>query len=185
MWQIIGTISLAIVLLLGLAILLRNPHDRTRSISSFIATKPHYFLAMALALSIAGAAFYGFLVFWLVPTYEMPTITYWILGIAFAAQLCVAWTPSSSSKHAWKNSIHTVGGIIVGCAMVICIWLLVLYGSNLSPVGHTMATIAAINTSVCFVLLSIGLWRYKQLVLISEVALISVFSTALLVLCWA
>lgn len=139
---------------------------------------------MALVLTLGGAAFYGFLAFWLVPTYELPAITNWILGVAFVAQLCVAWTPASLTKASWKNRIHTIGGMVVGSAMVISIWILVLYGSNISPVAYAIVTFAAIDTVICFIVLLLGIWRYKQLIFVSEVAMIGVFSIALLVLCW-
>lgn len=181
-WQIIGIISLCTVLALGLAILLRNPRDHTRSISSFVATKPHYFLAMALSLTVGGAAFYGFLIFWLIPTHEMPSVTYWIIGIAFVAQLGIAWTRASHVERSWANRVHTIGGIIVGSAMVVCIWLLVLYGRNLTPITYAVTTFAAISTIICFIVLLIGIWRYKQLIFISEAAMIGVFSIAMLVL---
>lgn len=74
---------------------------------------------------------------------------------------------------------------MVGSAMVMSIWILVLYGSDISPAAYAIATFAAINTIVCFIVLLLGLWRYKQLIFVSEVVMIGVFSIALLVLCWA
>lgn len=182
-WQIIGIASLTLVLLFGLAVLLRNPTKSADTISLHIASKRHYFIIAALLLTFAGGAFYGFLLFWLLPSYQLPNFVYWVIISSFFAQLIVAWIPANSLRERSKvKTLHTFGGILVGTAMIICIWAVVLFGNNIPSISYAVAIITAIVGTVCYITLILGLWRYKQLLLISEITMIGLFSITLLLL---
>lgn len=135
---------------------------------------------MGTLLSLIGAAFYAFLIFWLIPAYSLPNITYWIVIVSLIAQFVIAWTPTGATAKLTK--IHTAAGIIVGTAMLICIWIAALLGSPLGPVTSVLLWPAAVITSVCYALLILGIGRYKQLLMPGEVVMIAVFSVALLAL---
>lgn len=179
-WQLVGLLSLIITLAGGLTILIRNPTQTSDSISYHIASKPHYFMLMGLVLTVAGFAFYGFLIFWLIPEYQLPQITYWIVIVSFIAQLLVAWIPARPKTV--EGRIHAASGITVGTAMVLCISILVLYGQNVPLVALTLSTIAAITTPLSYIALSVGLLRAQQLILPSEIIMIGFFSLALIAL---
>jgi len=135
---------------------------------------------MGLALTFAGLAFYGFLIFWLIPEYQLPYVTYWIVIISFIAQLFVAWLPARPNSVVGR--IHAASGVAVGTAMVLCIWILVLYGQDVPPIARVLSIAAAITTPISYITLSIGLVRVRRLVLPSELAMIGVFSLALITL---
>lgn len=181
-WQIVGITSLLSVLLLGLLILIRNPTDSTLSISNYVASKRHYFWLMGIALTVGGTLFYGFLVFWLVPHYALPVLTYWFLFVSFIGQLCVAWVPTTRTSPRWKRYLHNCGGIIVGTMMVACIWTAALTGSHMSPLLLHITLAGAWLTTLFYVLMLVALIRYKRLMLVAESLMILVFSVALLAL---
>lgn len=184
LWQLIGTASLVAVLLLGLLILIRNPTDSTLSISNYIASKQHYFWIMGLALTFGGAVFYGFIVFWLIPHYELPAFTYWLLLVAFIGQLCVAWIPTTRTSPRWKRYLHNCGGLTVGTVMVACLWIVATTGNSMSSLLSDIVLAAAWLTTFFYILMIIALLRYSKLMLPSEALMIFVFSIALLVLAW-
>lgn len=136
---------------------------------------------MGAILSLLGAAFYGFLMFWLIPAYTLPNATYYVVGISFVAQLLVAWVPASTSKSI-KNTIHTSAGITIGTAMLVCIWIAALFGTNTGALTTNLLFPAALLTSLCYGLLLLGLWRYKSLFLPAEVMMILVFSIILVLM---
>ncbi len=182
-WQLIGIASLSLIVLFGVAILLRNPAKSIDTISLHIAAKPHYFITAALLLTIAGGAFYGFLLFWLLPTYELPQITYFIIIGAFFAQLLVAWFPADlPTKRSLASSLHTLGGVLVGTAMIVCIWIVVLYGRSIPPISYIIAITTAVIGSISYIGVIAGLSKYKKLMLMSEVTMIAFFDITLLAL---
>lgn len=179
-WQYVGIASLLVVLAGGLFVLIRSSAGSNLSISHHIAANKHSFILMGVLLSLIGTAFYTFLIFWLIPTYALPALTYWIVVISLIAQFVIAWTPTGATAKLTK--IHTAAGITIGTAMLICIWIAALLGSPLGPVTSVLLLPSAVITSVCYALLLLGIWRYKQLLMPGEVVMIAVFSVALLAL---
>lgn len=170
-----------ITLISGMYTLLHSSASQGLSISQHIAYNRQTYFLMGIILSVVGAAFYGFLLFWLIPAYKLPIATYYVVGVSFVAQLIVAWIPADTSKSA-KNTIHTAAGITIGTAMLICIWVTYLFGSFTGALTTNLIPPVAILASVCYGLLLLGLWRYKSLFLPSEVTMILIFSATLIVM---
>lgn len=181
-WQIIGTLSLAAVCGGGLAVLLRQPKSARTTISYHIATKRHYFIFMAILLSVGAMPFYGFLLFWLLPTYALPSATYWIVIAAYIAQLLVAWLPAKPGTL--PGRIHAAGGIVVGTSMVACIWIVALFGQNLGTVSMVLSTITVALSSLTFVILIANLIKPTHWLLITEMLMIGSFALVLIALSW-
>ena len=137
---------------------------------------------MAILLSIGAAPFYGFLLFWLLPTYSLPVITYWIVVFAYVAQLFVAWLPAKSGTLA--GYIHAAGGVIVGTSMMLCIWIVRLFGDNLGAVSSVLVTATVSLSTIAFIVLIANLAKPTRWMLASEVLMIGSFSLVLLALCW-
>lgn len=175
-------LSLALVCGGGLAVLLRQPKSARTTISSHIATKRHYFIFMALLLSFGALPFYGFLLFWLLPTYSLPSITYWVIITAYIAQLLVAWLPAKPKSP--QGRLHAAGGIVVGTSMVACIWIVALFGQRLGLIASPLIAITAALSSFTFIMLLVNLVKPTKLLLILELFMIGSFVLALIALCW-
>lgn len=164
-------------------ILLRSPTKDVETISFHIASKRHYFIVAALLLTITGGVFYSFLIFWLLPTYMLPMVTYYIIRSAFIGQLLVAWMPASvQSVSSVAHRLHTVGGIWVGTATILCIWIVALYGQGMQPIGYAATLLTTVIGTLSYTMLLLGLWRYKKLILINEIIIIGLFSITLILL---
>lgn len=183
-WQLIGIVSLSLVILFGITVLLRSPTKGIDTISFHIASKRHYFIIAALLLTLAGGAFYCFLIFWLLPTYQLPAATYYIIISAFVGQLLVAWVPAKvdDTAQSLPYRLHTLGGIWVGTSMILCMWILALFGRRVAPISYVAGAITAAIGTLSYITLLIGLWRYKKLVLWSEITMIGLFFVTLTLL---
>lgn len=180
--QVIGTLALLIVLGGGLYVTVKNPGESADSISYRISRTRSSFILMALSLTLAGLAFYCFLLFWLVPRYTLPSITSWIIIVSFIAQLLVAWLPARPQTLGGK--VHSIAGVVIGTAMVACIWILVLFGEDVPRIAYLISLVTAVVTPITYLTLSFGLLRQRSYVLPSEIIMIGTFSLALLALCW-
>lgn len=184
--RLLGSAANITTLALGAAMLVRNPQGTTRSISHHLTTKRHYFLVMGLALTVFGALYYAFIIWWFMPQYQLPSWLLPILAFAFAAQLLVAWVPANNAKLNEKllGRLHALGGIMVATAMIICLWSLAVTGTFTHSWKQTLSTCIAVACSVLYGALLYLLYGSRQHLLIVESLFIAIFSAGMLILTW-
>jgi len=181
-----GSAANITTLALGLAVLIRNPLGNARSISHHLATKRHYFLVMGLALTVFGAIYYAFIIWWFMPQFDLASWLLPVLGIAFMAQMLVAWVPARNAKINEKllGRVHAFGGIVVAAAMVTCLWALAVGGTFAHSWQQLLSTTLAVACSVLYGLLLILLYGSRRYLLIVESLFIAIFSVGMLILTW-
>lgn len=184
--RLFGTAANIIVVVLGAAILLRNPQGNTRSISHHIVTKRHYFLIMGAALTIFGALYYAFIIWWFMPQYQLPSWLLPVLAVAFIAQMLVAWVPATSqnAKEHYIGKVHALGGIVVASAMVACLWALAVGGTFMHEWQQNLSLGLAIICSALYLALLFLLYGSRRFLLFVESLFIAIFSAGMLVLTW-
>lgn len=185
--RIIGSVSSILTIALGALILLRNPLGDEHSISHHIVTKRHYFLAIGGALTIFGALYYAFIIRWFIPQYGLPSWLLFILAGAFIAQMLVAWIPANNpilENNRFHGLWHTLGGIVVASAMVICLWSLAVSGDFNYQWQRTFAVSLTVICSALYVSLLGLLYGSGRFILIVESLFIAIFSIGMLILTW-
>jgi len=181
-----GSAANITTLALGLAILIRNPLGNARSISHHLTTKRHYFQVMGLALTIFGAIYYAFIIWWFMPHFSLPTWLLPVLAIAFVAQMLVAWIPANNAKFNERllGRVHAFGGIVVAAAMITCLWALALGGTFTQPWQQILSSGLAVTCSILYAALLALLYGSRRYLLIVESVFIAVFSVGMLILTW-
>lgn len=184
--RLFGSAANVITLILGAAILLRNPQGNTRSISHHIVTKRHYYLIMGAALTIFGALYYAFIIWWFMPQYQLPSWLLPVLAVAFAAQMLVAWVPATDPKTEgqYMGKIHALGGVVVASAMVACLWALAAAGTFTHEWQQTLSSSLAIICSALYLALLFLLYGSRRFLLVVESLFIAIFSAGMLILTW-
>ena len=176
-----GAAILGILLALGAFIISRYPFEKQTSISRQIASNPLHYTLMALLLTFGGAVFYGFLILWLVPTYHISQYIYILLGIAFIAQLTLAWVPDKNPTNTLNRRLHLIhygGGMVVAGVMTICLYFLCASYQFLPLLSLVFVIGSTIFSTACVVLYSF-FKKTRQHFLIYEIIFISLFSIAI------
>jgi len=184
--RLFGSAANITTLALGLAVLIRNPLGSARSISHHLATKRHYFLMMGLALTIFGAIYYAFIIWWFMPQFDLPTWLLPVLAVAFVAQMLVAWIPARNAKFNEKllGRVHAFGGIVVAAAMITCLWALATSGTFSHSWQQMLSSGLAVTCSILYAALLALLYGSRRYLLIVESVFIAVFSVGMLILTW-
>jgi hypothetical protein len=176
-----GAIILFIMLAFGTFILFRYPLGKQASISRHIASNPWHYLLMALLLTIGGGIFYGFLIFWLVPTYHISPVIYGLLAIAFIAQLTLAWVPDklpTTPSNRRLHLLHFTGGVIVAVIMMLSLYFLCASYEYLPIISSFFVIASTIFSTVCIALYTF-VRRSRQYFLWLECVFILLFSAAM------
>ncbi len=181
-----GSAANITTLALGAAMLVRNPQGTTRSISHHLTTKRHYFLIMGMALTVFGALYYAFIIWWFMPEYHLASWLLPVLAFSFVAQLLVAWVPANNARVNEKllGRLHAFGGIVVASAMVACLWALATGGTFAYSWQQILSTALAITCSVLYCLLIVLLYNSRRYLLIVESLFIAIFSAGMFILTW-
>lgn len=173
-----GVVIAVGLLVICLFIIARRPLGSYASISLHLASHRGTYLLMALFLTLAGAVFYGFIWFWVIPTYQLPAIGYPLLLVSYIAQLFMSWFPASTSNRR-SHAIHLGGGVIVAAAMVVILILLSLNFGELPTFSGMYVVIGTIITLVTLALYAFDRRLHKYF-LIFESLFIAFFCTALI-----
>jgi hypothetical protein len=124
--QQLGLIALILLIPLGIIIPRKWPLKRGLSVSENIARHNASQLFFSLAFTPVTILYYSFLALWLGPHYNIAVGYYYILLIAFVAQLILTWVPARGRR---LIQIHTNASYIVAIAML-AITGLILFGSR-------------------------------------------------------
>jgi hypothetical protein len=176
-----GAAILSILLIFGAFIIFRYPQGKHSSISRHIASNPLHYVLMALLLTIGGGVFYAFLIFWLIPTYHISTAIYYLLALAFAAQLTLAWVPDKSPTTKLRKRLHIIhyaGGMIVASVMAICLYFLCAAYPYLPPLSLIFVVASTLFSTIC-IILYVFFKQTRQHFLIYEIIFIALFSVAI------
>lgn len=175
--------GVAIALLLPVVcgvIIAKRPQGRGASISLHFGAHKDTYLFMGLFLTFAGALFYSFIWFWIVPTYNLPPMLYPVLTISYIAQLLLSWWPASITNKK-SHTIHMVGGVIVASSMVLLLALLSFHFRHLPELSGLYIALGTITTVLCLLIYALNKQLHQHF-LIFELLFIAFFCSALILL---
>ncbi|MES2630441.1 MAG: hypothetical protein V4611_00595 [Patescibacteria group bacterium] len=178
--RVIGAVILIALLVMSGFIIAKRPIGKNASLSLHFGTHRDTYFLMALFLTFGGALFYSFIWFWLIPTYNLPAVTYLLLIISYGAQLIMSWVPASATNSRFQ-AIHQLAATIVGISMIIFLILLSFYASNLPDISALFIQIGTALTIISLVLYAL-IKKLHNYLLIFESLFIAFFCVAMLLL---
>lgn len=92
----------------------KTPIERNVSVSRSVASRRSTYITAALFLTVIGPIYYGFILGWLAPRYNLHPIVTVIGIVGFFGQTVALWVPA---VEGWRIRIHTIGALLVGLAM--------------------------------------------------------------------
>lgn len=168
------------VVFLCLLFIARNPLGKGSTISHHIASNRLNYYAMGITLTVGGAIFYAFLLLWLIPTYALPQLLYFILPIVFIAQLIVAWAPDKGVPST-SQKLHIFAAWIVALCMLFILLSIVLVLPTLPLISAVLVCIAIAYSLLCLVLY-VFVKKSHQSILVYEGIFIALFYVAIFAL---
>lgn len=174
-------VAIALALLvLSIAIIRQGAIGKHASLSLHAASKKQSYISLGLFLTFGGALFYGFIAFWVIPTYALDTSAYSLLIFAYLAQLGMAWVPASTTNKK-SQSLHLFFGVIVASAMVLFLGLLAINASSLPPLSALFIPIGTLVTLATLIVYTFVCSWHKYF-LVFEMVFIAFFCMAMILL---
>ncbi|MEO5499078.1 MAG: hypothetical protein ABIR46_01100 [Candidatus Saccharimonadales bacterium] len=133
--QYLGIFSLILIVIIGFFMVRKDPDSDHASISSYAGSEKSQSQLAFLALIVSSIPFYLWIVFWLIPQYQLSVVLYPFLAVSFICHLLLIrfpLIPSNGRKHV-GNLLHLGAGSVIAISML---GLLVAVG--LSPVIENM-----------------------------------------------
>lgn len=174
----IGIFIAAALLVLSIFIIKQESVGKHASLSLHAASSKKSYLSLALFLTFGGAFFYGFIALWIIPTYALDTSTYVLLIFAYAAQLGMAWVPTSTTNKHFAG-LHLAFGVLVASAMVLFLTQLALNASSLPPFSQLFIPVGTLVTYLTLIVYAFAR-KLHQYFLVFEMLFIAFFCVAMI-----
>ena len=118
--QYLGFISIISIIGTGYLMIKNDPHTYHSSVSSYAGSAKSQARLAFIALIVFSVPFYIWILFWLIPSYELSSLLYPFVIISFICHILLVRFPliPSNGKRHIGNLLHLVAGAVIAINML-------------------------------------------------------------------
>jgi hypothetical protein len=133
-YKYLGVVYFAVIWAAILYILLREPHDKSKTVSRHVAAYKETFVMFAIVRTVVLPLWVLFAFGWLIPMLDLPMVASVLFAASMGADLVSAWVPAVDGR---KGEVHK-WSVLASALMQAALCLLFIRSSHISGIASTI-----------------------------------------------